>query len=494
MSLLTEADRTILPLILRQNGGFPIGTEWYLRGYSPLVFQNNYHQTLSGNTTLLAGVAAGKTSISAASCTMDCISIPYFRALNTSVTARQSELPFDMFMSWYEGNPRLEHLVEDIKLRPWPIVKFKNYSVYEFRTSGTNARFIRGSEYDRIVFDECGLDYNGDIVKVLRGRLRGVRADGTKRMARLDAITSPTDAPWLRERYNRGLSDHELRDLEHYISYKAKTRDNTNLTEDQIQLMEAEYSDEELAVEMNAEFPDYGMSFFPKSHINFCTSLDLLSTGQDAVMNSEKDWVIEEHFRHGITKWEMPYDPDAYYVMAGDPGKDDPPRRSSGCIGVLDINKTPAKLVYFHWTAGHGSINPFMDSFNYAINKYNPIVKMVDNTGPQSGTQEIGFTNVGIETDGINFNSKKHAALNHLSYNVTNHEMEWPIIKGLVKQMSSFTLENDKKDGFPQDIVMMLGMLALGLRYKDVEPDDNKKKRKANKVNRKRRTTVGKRR
>ena len=480
-------------MILRSSGGFALGTEWYLRGYIPLPWQLDFHQSDIGNTTVLAGVAGGKTSIEAASNVMDCISIPYFKALNTSVTAKQSELPFDMFMSWYEGNPRLEHLVEDIKLRPWPIVKYKNYSVYEYRTSGTNARFIRGTEFDRIGFDEFGLDYNGEIVKVLRGRLRGVRADGTKRMARLDCLGSPTDAPWQRERFNRGLKDHETRDLKHYLSFKARTRDNTNLTEQQILLMEAEYSDDEMAVEMNAEFPDYGMSFFPKSHIQACTSLDLLSQGQDAVMESKKGWVIEEHFRHGITKWEMPYDPEAYYVMAGDPGKDDPPRRNAGCLGVLDINKTPAQLAYFHWTSGHGSINPFMESYYYAINKYNPIVKMVDNTGPQSGTQEIGFTNIGIETDGINFSQKKNAALNHLSFNITNQEMQWPIIKGLVKQVSSYTLENDKKVNFPQDIVMMLGMLALGLRFKDNVVDD-KPKKPARKVSRKYRTTTGRRR
>jgi hypothetical protein len=397
-------------------------------------------------------------------------------------------------MSWYEGNWKLEHLIEDVKLRPWPIVKFKNYSVYEFRTSGTNARFIRGTEFDRIVFDECGLDYNGEIAKVLRSRLRGVRPDGTQRLARMDCITSPTDAPWLRERFERGLEDHETRDLDHYKSMRIRSRQNTRLSDEHFDLMEAEFSDDELAVEMNAEFPDYGLSFFPKSHINACTSLDLLSTGQDAVQEGKPHWTIEEHYRHGITKWEMPYDPDGYYVMAGDPGKDDPPRRNAGCVGVLNIAKEPAELVYFHWTSGRGSINPFMNSYYYAIKKYNPIVKMVDNTGPQSGTQEIGFTNVGIETDGINFTQKKHQALNHLSFNITNHEIVWPIIKGLNKQMSSYTLENDKKDRFPQDIVMMMGMLALGLRYRDVEPEDPNRRKRAKKPSRKHRTTIARRR
>ena len=61
--------------------------------------------------------------------------------------------------------------------------------------------------------------------------------------------------------------------------------------------------------------------------------------------------------------------------------------------------------------------------------------------------------------------------------------------------MSRFTLENDKKEGFPQDVVMMLGMLALGLRYKDIEFEGkNKKKKKAKRVPRKYRTNVGRRR
>jgi len=472
MGILTQADLEILPYAIRHNRKFHVATEWYLRGFIPLPYQEDYHYTPLKNTTMLTGVAAGKTSGSAASCVMDCLSTPWFKALNTSVTAKQSELPFEMFMGWYEGNPHLEHLVEDIKLRPWPIIKFKNYSSYEFRTAGTTARFIRGTEYDRIVFDECGLDLTGEIAKVLRGRLRGRRPDGTLRMSRLDTITSPTDVLWLRERFDRGWSDSDQYMPNKYKSFKIRTRENVRLTEEQFELMEAEYSDEEIDVEMNAEWPDFGLSFFPKSSLNRCSSFDLLAVGQDAVRDGIPGWVIEEHPRHGIYKWEMPYDPEGWYVMAGDPGKDDIPRRNSGCVAVLNIAKQPAQLAYLHWVSGRGSINPFLDSFNYAINKYRPIVKMVDNTGPQSGTQEVAFTNVGIETEGINFNTKKDMALNHLSYNVTNHELEWPLIKGLHRQMSSYNREMDKKSDFPQDITMTMAMLALGYRYKDMELEE----------------------
>jgi hypothetical protein len=147
------------------------------------------------NTSFVAGIATGKTNVVAACYLIDCISIPYFRALNTSITARRAELAFDMVMAWVEGNERLEHLIEKISLRPFPIIIFKNISEYEFRTAGTDARYIRGSEYDRIIYDEAGLDYNDISVKVLRGRLRGMRPSKEARMARMDVTTSPTDAP-----------------------------------------------------------------------------------------------------------------------------------------------------------------------------------------------------------------------------------------------------------------------------------------------------------
>ena len=45
------------------------------------------------------------------------------------------------------------------------MIKFKNFSEWEFRTAGLDARFIRGFEYDRINFDESGLDMVGYIAQ-----------------------------------------------------------------------------------------------------------------------------------------------------------------------------------------------------------------------------------------------------------------------------------------------------------------------------------------
>lgn len=203
MPVLTDGDKRFLPWALRENQGFHHATKWYF-GWTPLPYQWAWHYIDVMNTSFVAGIATDKTTIVAASNLIDCLSMPHFRALNTSVTAKQAELPFDMVMSWAEDNPKIEHLIEDVTLRPFPVITFKNYSEYEFRTAGTDARFIRGSEYDRINFDEGGLDFIGSIPKVLRGRLRGERPNGIKRMARLDVTTSPTAALWLIERFNKG--------------------------------------------------------------------------------------------------------------------------------------------------------------------------------------------------------------------------------------------------------------------------------------------------
>jgi hypothetical protein len=168
-------------LALRQNGRFDIACQWYL-DFTPLPYQYAWHQALVPNTTLLAGIAAGKTRIAAASYLIDCVSIPYFRALNTSVSANQAQLTFNMVAEWLEVQDNIKHHIEDIKLRPWPIITFRNYSEWEFRTAGQGAQLIRGKEYDRENLDEFGLSQDDDAIKVLRGRLRGIRATKTPRM------------------------------------------------------------------------------------------------------------------------------------------------------------------------------------------------------------------------------------------------------------------------------------------------------------------------
>jgi len=475
MNALTEADKTMLPLALRKSKGFHLACKWYLRDWEPLWYQYNFHQAPQLNTVFLAGIAAGKTTSVAASYLLDCLSTPYFRALNTSVTAKQAELPFEMVMSWIEGNDRLEHLVEDISLRPYPTIKFKNYSEWVFRTAGKDARFIRGMEFDRLNYDEAGLDYTGETLKVLRGRLRGTRPDGTTRLGRLDVTTSPTDAPWLRERFERGIEGEPRADLKNYYALRVTTFDNTRLTQEQIQLMEDEYSDDMIDVEMRALFPDFGMSLFPKSHLAACTDQSINDAMEMALRPEDgkplRGYRTEVHPRYGITLFELPYEPGHIYIIAGDPGTDSPPKRNTGVTMAADITTQPMRIVAFNWCDGRGSYAPFLQSFKYLMSKYRPVLKGIDTTGTQKAIDELAFENYGMHVDGINFNGNKDAMLNCLINDVTEHNWKIPVIRGLQRQMSSYSRENDKKTA--QDIVMVMAQLSYLARFAPEAGDEN---------------------
>jgi hypothetical protein len=495
----------MLPLALRENRGFHYATEWYLRGWQPSGYQWLWHPCIVMNTTFVAGIATGKTTIVAASNLIDCISIPHFKALNTSVTAKHAELAFDMVMSWVEGNPKLEHQIHDISHRPFRQITFNNFSSYDFRTAGKNARFIRGSEYDRINHDEAGLDFDGEAIGVLRGRLRGTRPDGenTPRTARLDVTTSPTDAPWLRERFEKGDKTSTSYDPRLYRSLRVATWDNPYLTKLQVEAMKAEYPTDLLNVEMGGFFPDYRFSMFPQGHVLACvdqglydaafTALNPLEADEFSTELPKKGYVLEEDPRHGIIHFEIPPKPGRVYISAGDPGAGEYPKRNAPCVMVADITEKPFRVVYFDWGSGKGSYNPFLRSYKYAIDTYAPVLKGIDATGPQKGIDELAFENNGIATDKVNFTSDKSALLNSLVMDITNHNWAYPPIKGLTKQLSSYTEELDRKKG-AQDIVMTMGELSYLQRYLPPLADVESQPKPANIRSRRQRTNISNRR
>lgn len=493
--ILSDADKRMLVVAARDKGGFHLATQWYLRDFKPLPYQYAWHHLTVPNTSFVAGIATGKTTIVAASYMIDCLTIPYFRALNTSVTAKQAELAFDMVMSWVEDNPRVERFIENLVLRPYPAITFKNYSEYEFRTAGTDARFIRGSEYDRINFDEAGLDYNGGIIKVLRGRLRGVRPNKTIRMARLDVTTSPTEAEWLIERFNRGTKTHHDYDKQ-YASMRVATWDNTYLAQEQVEAMKAEYPPEMIDVEMGGEFPKFGVSMFPLGHVQACTDQAMYDAAYMALNPDEgpvkRGYRLIEDARHGIVLYEAPFLPGRVYVSGGDPGMDNYPSRNAGSVIVADVTKKPYRIVYFHWVSGNGSYNPFLASYKYAIEKYMPILRGIDSTGPQAGMTEVAFTNSGIVTEKLQFNTNKQAMLNMLTMDISNHRMKFPPIRGITHQLRTYTDENDRK-GYPQDNVMSLAEISYLANF---VPDGNANEEaaRANHRSRRARTTSKRRR
>jgi hypothetical protein len=146
-------------------------------------------------------------------------------------------------------------------------------------------------------------------------------------------------------------------------------------------------------------------------------------------------------------------------------------------------------MVYFDWCQGNGSYFPFLDSYKYAIRKYQPTLKGLDATGTQKALDELAFESRGIQVDKIHFGRDKSAILNDLNFAITSHKLELPMIKGMNNQLLSYSREREKDKRFAQDIVMALGMAVFLSRYAPEEAVSQHRIRKNNYRNRASRTT-----
>jgi hypothetical protein len=244
------------------------------------------------------------------------------------------------------------------------------------------------------------------------------------------------------------------------------------LTEEQIELREAEFPAEYAKIELDAEFPDYGMSTFPHNHIRACMDPSMNDEMTEALFEGTRPragYNLEEWPRVGAILMEYPVKPGHVYIQAGDPGTDSPPKRNAGCVMVYDVTEVPSRLAYFHWVPGKGSYNPFLNSFKYAMEKYVPEAKGMDVTGTQKALDELGFEAFGLTIDPLHFGGLKDTLINSLALALAGHTLRHPRIEGLNKQLDGYHREDDKNE--EQDLVMTLAMIAYLKRFVNAEVD-----------------------
>jgi len=476
--IVSQADSKMLPLGLRSSGGYYLFAQYYF-DYKVLKKQFMFHQALHPNVTWLGSIASGKTFGTMISYCTDCLTLPRFKALSTSITSVQAEIQYQTLLVILQDNKRLEPHIADIKNRPYPTIYFTNGSTWTFRTIGYEAKNIRGLEFDRANLDEAAFETSPETVPTLRGRLRGNRLperDGqpsVPRMARLDLTSSPAATAWFKDVWRRGEAGNPEYDPKHYLSLRSVIWENTSLHAEQIELMKAGMTDEQIRVELNAEFPDYGDSVFPLRSIEACQSIMLNDRIEEAinpvseaglVLPAKPGYRQDAHPRYGITHYEVPSIAGHRYIMAGDPGAGDVPRRNAAVVACFDTSVYPYELVYFDWISGHGKYQPFIQSFKYCMELYSPLFKGIDATGPGMALDQLAFEEVGIATDALNFAKDKQGMLNALSIAITGQQFRFPFIAGLFRQMAEYKLD-DKK--LTQDIVMTLAQIAYLARLID---------------------------
>ena len=178
--------------------------------------------------------------------------------------------------------------------------------------------------------------------------------------------------------------------------------------------------------------------------------------------------------RLGVVRWEAPLREGHVYVLSGDPGSNAPPHRNAPCIICLDVTTLPYKLVFFSWPSGKGRYAPFLSEYRYALDKYSPVYKGIDATGPQKALDELAFDDLGIALDNLNFQKDKYAMLNSLRVLIQNEGLKIPFIKGFRQQLINYRLPDNK---IAQDIVSALMGATHLAKYVNQSPETDQELR-----------------
>lgn len=455
------------------------------KGIVPLWGQWMFHHAPQRNVFLLAGIGYGKTTVVALSAFAHAITTPYFHFTNAAPTSAQAQLAFDWLVQRIEQYPAMDRYISEIKRKPYPLIVFTNGSQLEFRTVGLGGAHLRGIERDWINLDEAGFTPRlSETHTALTGRLRGGRADGTPRLGKLSFTTSPSDDPFLRELWDRGADpNHPEYDPAETLCLRRSIYDNHYLSDRDIKKIEQSISEEEREVELQGLFPEGMGSIFPRAQVEQIQAPELNNHARGVRSVAQPDgsheelWTgvvpsgyrYEEDRHHGVVLYEKPPESDGVYVLGGDPGMGNPPHRNAGVVMAWNVAHKPYELVYFHWVRGGGYISPFVNSYRYAMEVYQPLYQGMDATGPQAQMHELLRDYFDIEAQGIRFNRDKDAMLNALRILVQRGELRMPLIKGASNQLKRYVVPD--RD-IAQDIVCALMMCAWLARWihDDQEP------------------------
>ena len=393
-----------------------------------------------------------------------------FQFMDVAPTSWQATLMYDAILRFAEAGSYGEKFITRIARKPYPIIQLYNGSEMRFMTAQDDISRLRGWEGDWMNGDEFGFVKTlRQTLAIMRTRLRGKTPRGRPRLGRLSVATTATDNPDLWERFDRGMDEGQ----ENYLSFTVRTADNPHLSLRDIQLMEEDIPEEIRAVEMEGQRPTGRGLYFPLHVVQSCEDWTINDLVYDAVEASVPGAVYEESSRVGVTRIARPYLPMHEYLIVGDPGTGNLPRRNAGVILVFDITGFPfdsgskADLVAFAWVSGNGRYKNFEVQYKTWWEYYRcGLCAALESTGPQKSYAEYAFT-IGLrgqqmlveETDMSG--NKKMEALQAAIQIMQRGLFKIPFIRGMRTQLTAYELPDDK---LAQDIVSALMVAAAWLR------------------------------
>jgi hypothetical protein len=353
--------------------------------------------------------------------------------------------------------------------KPYPIIELFNGSTMRFMTAQDDISRLRGWEGDWMAGDEFGfIDTMGTTCAIMRTRLRGKTPFGRPRLGRLSVCTTATDNPDLWDRFDRAIENKDR-----YLSFTVRTDENPHLTKRDIQLMREDIPEELRTVEMDGARPVGRGIYFPLGIVRNCESRDQNELAYQASQAGVVGALYEESSRLGVLRYSLPRIPGHEYLIVGDPGTGNVPRRNAGVVLVYDITDFPyyegsqAVMVAFAWINGNGSYYNFEHQYKTWWEYYNcQFTAALETTGPQKSLEEYAFTlglngqRMLIEPMDLSGN-KKNEALQAAIQLYQRGLFVHPFIRGLRNQLVGYSLPDTK---LAQDLVSAVMVAAAWLR------------------------------
>ena len=448
-------------------------------------WQKKLYYAKQSNIVVIGGIGTGKTLGVGMAASAMAIVTESFKFLNVAQKEWQAKLMYDLILEWSEDTP-FKNLIWSAPQRPYPkiILRYRiggrlNQSSLEFMSVDRDARGIFSWRGDWINVEEAGLLDNLDEIALnLSTRLTGSTKTGRPYLGRFSFISNPWENPHLWY-----LFDMASADPENNLAVVVGTKDNQNVTAEQIENMLKHIPEDERPRFLEGLRPEGKGNYFSKEAIYQCEDIAQAELIDIGLKEGKTGYVQKRMQTTGIYHMEMPKIKERMYFILGDPGSANAPARNSPvliCWDVTDFPNSPMRMVAFWWGFGNGKIQPFLDVIIEWKAKYNPFLIGIDSTGPQKSIAELVNLHYEDELDLVGFDfsgPRKATYLVASRLMVEARLVRWPkSIKGMRAQLANYDPAKDRGGlpKIPQDIVAAVAMACFaarthfGLSYEDI--------------------------
>lgn len=360
---------------------------------------------------LVTGRRWGKSEVAAVQALWYALTHPRTRQGIVSVTLDQARLSFDIVTMLAEREPLVRALVRDVRMTPFPTIRFKTGSEVTVRTTARDGIYLRGHKFHRVVVDEA--DYLPE--RIIDEVIRMTLADYG---GQLVLISTP--------RARRGLVYRELsRGLagdERVYVQQGPTWENPNVDHDYIRALRDRMTEAAWLREVEGQYVDDDAAVFRWDDIRAA---------------------------YEAATWELPEPPKAgrRYVQGVDLARD----VDWTVHVVLDATKRPYRIV--HYERYQRTPYPVVASRIRELHeRYRCHETVIDATGVGAAVLD----EVRDVARGLTFTMRtKRDLIGALQLALEKRQLQFPFVRELVDELASYAWDDAK---LVTDSVMALAL------------------------------------